>query len=363
MKRRIGLLLLACVATSAGAHKASDAYLTLDTGADGGAPVLRIDVALRDLDRVVGLDMNGDRRVTWAELQRHQPAIVALVRRDIEARAGDGACPLRDPRLAVAEHTDGGYAALALRVACPDGTAPDTLRYGLLFDSDPLHRGLLVIEDGHDSRSLVFTPERRERALGSESTGLVATLRDYTVEGVWHIWIGLDHLLFLAVLMLPAALAGDARPARVVLQVAKVVTAFTLAHSVTLGLAVLGYVSVPSFWVEAGIAASIVLAAAANVLWPRAAHMGWMLAFAFGLVHGLGFAGVLQGLGLPGDALAVALLAFNLGVELGQLAVVVAVMPPLLAAARTTHYRSAILPAGSIAAAVVGGVWLLERVG
>lgn len=360
MSRWLLALLLFAVCLPAGAHKASDAYLTLDREAD--PPLLRIDLALRDLERAVGLDINGDGRVTWSEVQNRGDAVTALVRGGVRPRAAHSDCPLANPRLAIADHSDGVYAALAFQVTCPGGMVPDTLRYGLLFDSDPLHRGLLAITGEHGARSIVFTPERRERSLTPDGGGAWATLSDYIVEGVWHIWIGLDHLLFLGVLLLPAALAGDRRPTAVVVEVLKVVTAFTVAHSITLGLSVFDYVALPSRWVEAGIAASIVIAALAN-LHPRSRRIGWLLAFGFGLVHGLGFAGVLDGLGLPVGALVLALLGFNVGVELGQAVVVLAVLPLLLAAARSDFYRTAVVSVGSLVAAVVGAAWFLERLG
>jgi len=364
LKRLLALallpMLLLGLAAPAGAHKASDAYLTLEQQAEPA--VLRIDLALRDLERAVGLDANGDDEITWGELQRRREAVMAFVRDGVTPLARGQPCPLRAPRLAIADHTDGAYAALAFQVACPSAAAPKTLRYGLLFASDPLHRGLLAVNGSNGSRSLVFTPEQRERALAPTASGPWATLGDYIGEGVWHIWIGFDHLLFLAVLLLPAALAGDRRPVGIAVEVVKVVTAFTVAHSITLALAVLGVVTLPALWVEAAIAASIVAAALAN-LHPRARRLGWMLAFGFGLVHGFGFAGVLDGLGLPAAALALALLGFNVGVELGQIAVVVAVLPLLLGAARLPLYRPVVLPAGSLAAAAMGAVWLLERLG
>lgn len=358
--RWLAAALLLALCTPAGAHKASDAYLTLDREAD--PPLLRIDLALRDLERAVGLDINGDGRITWSEVQNRSNAVTALVRGGVTPRAGGSDCVLADPRLAIADHSDGAYAVLAFQITCPGGMVPDTLGYQLLFDGDPLHRGLLAIAGEAGTRTIVFTPEHRERSLTPDRSGAWATLGDYIIEGVWHIWIGLDHLLFLGVLLLPAALAGDRRPATVVIEVLKVVTAFTVAHSITLGLAVLNYVALPSHWVEAGIAGSIILAAFAN-LHPRTRRIGWMLAFGLGLIHGLGFAGVLDGLGLPGGALALALLGFNLGVELGQVAVVLAVLPLLLGAARLDLYRLAILPAGSLAAAAIGAVWFFERVG
>ena len=138
------------------------------------------------------------------------------------------------------------------------------------------------------------------------------------------------------------------------------VTAFTLAHSITLSLAVLGLVSLPSRVVESSIAASVLLAALNNV-WPVFHGRRWMVAFAFGLLHGFGFASVLVDLGLPQGALAVALAGFNVGVELGQLTIVAVFLPLAYALRRSLFYRRAVLVGGSLLIALLAGVWLAER--
>jgi hypothetical protein len=142
--------------------------------------------------------------------------------------------------------------------------------------------------------------------------------------------------------------------------VLRIVTAFTVAHSITLSLATLGLVSLPSRLVESSIAASVVLAALNNV-WPVFHGRRWMVAFAFGLIHGFGFASVLVDLGLPQGALALALLGFNLGVEGGQLAIVAAFLLLAYPVRRTAFYRRAVLLGGSLLIALVAAVWLVER--
>ena len=186
-------------------------------------------------------------------------------------------------------------------------------------------------------------------------------------EGVWHIWIGYDHILFLLSLLLPAVLWWKKgrwygqqafRPA--LREVLKIVTAFTLAHSFTLSLAVLEIVTLPSRWVEATIAASVLVAALHN-LYPIFRTRLWIMTFVFGLVHGLGFASVLVDLGLPGQFLALALAGFNIGVEIGQLVIVVMVIPLAFLIRHTWSYQRLVLNFGSIMIALFGFVWLIER--
>jgi hypothetical protein len=187
---------------------------------------------------------------------------------------------------------------------------------------------------------------------------------------VLHIWMGFDHLLFLLSLLLPAVLVRSRVPGatwtgaptfrHAFWDVFRVVTAFTVAHSITLSLAALGVVSLPSRLVESAIAASVVLAALNNVR-PVVFGGRWIIAFAFGLIHGFGFASVLADLGLPRDSLLLALVAFNVGVELGQLAIVAVFLPIAYALRDTWLYRRVILAGGSLLVAVLAALWLAER--
>jgi HupE / UreJ protein len=186
-------------------------------------------------------------------------------------------------------------------------------------------------------------------------------------EGVWHIWIGFDHILFLLSLLLPAVLVWRAprwHPvdafASAFWEVLKVVTAFTLAHSITLSLATLGVLSLPSRAVESAIAASVVLAALNNVR-PVFTGRRWMVAFGFGLIHGFGFASVLGDLGLRQGTLLLALVGFNAGVEVGQLAIVAAFLPLAYGLRRSWFYRRLVMAGGSLLIAAVAALWFAER--
>jgi HupE / UreJ protein len=194
-------------------------------------------------------------------------------------------------------------------------------------------------------------------------------LRDYAKEGVWHIWTGFDHILFLLSLLLPAVLVRSGASGRrwkpapsfrsAFLDVVRVVTAFTLAHSITLSLAALGIVSLPSRLVESTIALSVLLAALNNIR-PVVYQRRWLVAFCFGLIHGFGFASVLTDLGLPRQSLLIALVAFNVGVELGQLAIV-GVFLPVAYAGRATRVYQPLLVCGSAVISLIALVWLIER--
>jgi hypothetical protein len=199
-------------------------------------------------------------------------------------------------------------------------------------------------------------------------TSRLAQFGQYLVEGVFHIWIGFDHVLFLLSLLLPAVLVHESRRwtgvgsfRAALTEVLWVVTAFTVAHSITLSIAALQIVELPSRLVESAIAASVVLAAANN-LWPMVERRRWLVAFGFGLIHGFGFASVLTELGLPKDALVLSLLGFNVGVEVGQLVIVACFLPVAYLLRNTRLYRTGVFVGGSILTLMVALVWLVERV-
>jgi hypothetical protein len=201
-----------------------------------------------------------------------------------------------------------------------------------------------------------------------EDPGLLHDFIAFVRVGVWHILIGFDHILFLATLLLPAVLQRHqqrwspvTRLQPTLKSVLRIVTVFTVAHSITLWLSVTGCVTLPGRLVEAGIALSIVVTAINN-LFPVLPLSGWAIAFTFGLVHGFGFANVLLDLGLSSSSLAVALLGFNVGVELGQLAIVLAFLPLAFSMRSTAFYRSLVFRFGSALVAVIGAVWTVERV-
>ena len=365
MMQRLLILALAllCNAT-AWAHKASDSYLVVD--AKGATVTVQWDIALRDIDFAIGLDADGNGEITWGELRSRQSQLGAWALSNLDIQRG-GACALELTELQVDEHTDGGYAVLRMAGTCPAASGELELGYRLLFDLDNLHRGLLRVAVDGTTHTAVLSPTSGVLRWGAQAVSRVEQFRQYLVEGVWHIWIGFDHILFLISLLLPSVLVYKSKRWRGVAhfgdagrEVLWVVTAFTAAHSITLSLAALGLISLPSRLVESAIALSVVLAAANN-LWPVVAHRRWVVAFCFGLIHGFGFASVLAELGLPTDALALSLIGFNLGVEVGQLAIVAAFLPLAYLLRQTPFYQRGVFVWGSVLTILVSLVWLIER--
>jgi hypothetical protein len=348
------------------AHKPSDAYLRL-TLAQGGADVRgEWDIALRDLDYAIGLDADNDGRLTWDEVRTRHGAIAAYALARLHVERGGAACALVPGTQLVDTHTDGTYTVLAFVARCPHA-GPLAVEYRLFADVDPQHKGLASVRDGDGVRTLVFGSDHPRATVDEGAAGAASGFLAYVRHGILHIWIGYDHILFLVSLLLPAVLVREGRGWRAVAglraalaDVLKIVTAFTVAHSITLSLAALGVVALPSRWVESAIALSVLLAALNNVL-PVARGRRWAAAFLFGLVHGFGFASVLADLGLQPGALAASLVGFNLGVEIGQLTIVAAFLPLAWLLRATSFYRRVVLVGGSGAIMLVAALWLGER--
>lgn len=349
----------------ASAHKSSDSYLTLKL--EQGHVAGQWDIALRDLDYAIGIDSDDDGAITWGELRAHHRAIAAYALANLRIEADGNVCPARATDHLVDQHSDGAYEVLRFVADCPAVPATLSVGYTLLFELDPQHRGLLRLEAESGTHTAVFSPDHQTWRLEGRSVALGRQFLDFFETGVWHIWTGFDHILFLCALLLPAVLehrggrwqaVESFRPA--FLDVLSIVRAFTVAHSITLSLAVLGYIALPSRLIESTIAASVV-AAALNNLYPLIDKRLWVVAFVFGLVHGLGFANVLTDLALPKSALAVSLVSFNLGVEVGQLAIVATFLPLAYLSRRSWLYPRLVLGAGSFAIVAIASVWLVER--
>lgn len=354
MNRFVLRLLLAigfaAAAVPASAHKSSDAYLQLSASAAGAD--LRVDIALRDLDAALDLDADGDSRLTWAEVRRAQPAIERYVRGHVNV---DG-CTFGAPNHALEQRSDGAYAVLTMASRCTLPREP-VVRYTALADVDATHRGLLRIGA---SGLRVLDPAQPASSATAAGSSFVAA-------GAAHIVGGIDHVLFLVCLMLPAVMRRArsgwepvANLKQALLPVVGIVTAFTVAHSITLGLAATRTLLLPAAVIEPAIAATIVLAAIDNLRPIFGARRG-VVTFLFGLIHGFGFADVLAELSLPPLDFAAALLKFNLGLELGQLAIVGVAVGVLHGLRRLPQYPALAIRGGSLLACAIGAAWFVER--
>ena len=362
----ITCLILCLWSAFALAHKPSDSYLSLSI--DGNQLSGRWDIALRDLDFAIGLDNNDDGAITWGELRIKSPEIKQYAFSRLQLSYANTTCAFQAGELKVDQYTDGKYAVLPFSCGIIPTFETLTVEYHLFAELDPQHRGLLNLTYGNKNSAAVLVPNSPARVFNiCANQPIWSALTDFTVEGIWHIWIGFDHILFLFSLLIPSVMVYRTATWRPVdnfksalWDVIRVVTAFTVAHSITLSVAALGYVELPSRWVESTIAASVILAALNNLV-PIFTDKRALLAFVFGLIHGFGFAGVLADLGLDESARLWGLLGFNLGVEIGQLALVTVFLPIAYKLSRNRLYPPVIMRCCSFGIVIVASVWLFER--
>ena len=353
-------VLLLGLAAASSAHVTSTSYLSVELG--GGRLHAEWEIAVRDIETVLRTaGFPGDTPIPIEALSEYaRPRLVLRV---------DGR-ELRDVTVQSSLSARDGVPYCVLDVDAPAPGAPGEMEidYRLfLLDDDPKHRALFSVTAAGATQTGVIERGQHVRQLRLRETSLRRAFSEFADEGVWHIWTGYDHIAFLLALLLPSVLRRDGRGwaaaesgRRVIVEVMRVVTAFTVAHSITLALATLRIVELPGSIVEPAIAASVLWAAVEN-LRPAAWIGGWRAAFAFGLLHGFGFAGALRELPLTAGHLGWGLLAFNLGVELGQLAIVAAFVPVAFLLRERVWYERVVLRLGSAAIAALAVVWLGQR--
>jgi hypothetical protein len=360
------VVLALSIAERAEAHATSTSYLVAD-GTDAGNVRVTWGVAVADLNWALRLDSDGDGRITWGEIDARGEEVATFVAQHVEMTRGSVACDIRFDDVAIAVYADEPHLSLGLRASCVKAGLL-TLKASLFFDTNPTQRTLIDVVTPTGQFTSVLSPRSPEWVEPAVPSAL-ATFTTFVGQGLWHVWIGYDHIAFLILLLLPAVLRGAGTGWRgvssfrdIASDLFRVVTAFTLAHSITLTLAASGAVQVPVRPVEIAIAASIVVAGVLN-LFPAAARARLALAFGFGLVHGFGFANALAELGSGGTRLVPTLAGFNLGVELAQLSLVVLVLPLLFRARNSTFYALRFMPLTSLVAALAGAAWLVARAG
>ncbi len=303
-------------------------------------------------------DGNRDGQISADEVRAHTQELQAIIGERSRLTDGDhpgalvvhaveGPTPLRGAATPLGTHS-----TLRLVYTWPQPIRTLTIRYGLFLPGVSTASCLATILHGGQVRTFVFRPEAPTYAFALGQRALWQEAWSFLVLGIEHILTGYDHLLFLLSLLM---LGGGMR------YLIKVVSAFTVAHSLTLTLAVLNIVTLPARWVESAIALSIVYVAAEN-FWrkERALRSRWLITFGFGLVHGLGFASILQDVGIPSSNLALSLASFNLGVEIGQVTVV-AIAFAVFAALRRWPRDLLLRRCISASAVAAGLIWFVQR--
>ena len=371
-----GTFLLICFLLGNPTHAHSpdtgNVYLQIEDEAVYG----RVELALDDLNAALQLDMPEGEDVTVDDLRPYLEQIDEYVRQRVALAIGTVSGP---PPITGYGILDVGFARMIMVEFAyedlPEVPREIEVSYSALFDIQPNHRGMLVIEtnwktatfQNEGSVSGIFEPGEEVITLDLSDSTMLRGFAAMVSLGTHHIWIGIDHILFLMALLLPAVVyredkswlpVADFRTAFI--HVIKVVTVFTIAHTITLSLATLNTVSLSDRLVESVIAISIAIAAL-HIFVPVFRGGLWWVVFAFGLFHGFGFASVLGDMGIPDSYLVHSLLGFNIGVELGQIAIVMVVFPVLYFMRGTLLYNRLLMPAAAVALIMISLYWFTER--
>ena len=338
-------------AQCAAAHPVPFSYL--DIRIQQGAIELTLVAHMFDVAHELGIDPP-DRVLDPPVLAQQGHAVLTLLQRRLLLAAGGEA--LSNGTWSAAEPLQDRQ-SIRWRARYLTNTAPGSLTVtAILFPYDPGHQTFVNFYEGDalTSQAILDRSHPTLEYFVGDRQGVLAVIRKFVPAGIHHILIGPDHLLFLVGLLL---LGGSIR--RLLL----VVSAFTAAHSITLSLAALNLVTPPARLIEPAIALSIVYVGVDNLLVGRGRDVRAWIAFAFGFIHGFGFANVLREMNLPSRALGWSLFSFNLGVEIGQLLVVVAVASALIALrSRNEAAGRRLAFAGSLAVILVGAFWFVQRV-
>ncbi|MGC1217492.1 MAG: HupE/UreJ family protein [Phormidesmis sp.] len=360
---------------SAIAHELNQSYLFLQIGESSVSA--RIELPVQDLNEVLNLGFDPEKRISQEQLAPHLEDIKAYAADHTSIDCAPQVCQLAFTKEEYFNTYQSQFILLNYDLEGLE-SVPDSLdvTYDVMLAEKPQNTNLLLIEEnwktgtfGNESNALlVFNSPGQEKSVDLTSGSLLQGFWGVVKLGVEHIIEGIDHVLFLIALLLPSVLwRKDGEHWQPVekfstsfIYILKIATAFTVAHSITLCLATLDVVHVPSRFVESVIAASIGLAAV-EIFYPIFKGRAWLIIFLFGLFHGFGFADVLGELGVTSQHTALSLFGFNLGVELGQLAIIAVIFPILYLLRAQWFYAPFVLKTGGLLLGAMSLYWFIER--
>ncbi|MEQ3640568.1 MAG: HupE/UreJ family protein [Alteromonas sp.] len=358
-------------------HELSSGYLTLnqqEAGTFQGELLLKPE----DIGQAANLDTNNDGKLLWSEVLANQQRAAAYIANALQIKQGSGKCPVSAATPTMRSISAESLIVYPLSVSCQARSSGDasedssqdsreiSISYEGIFDISPTHKLLTTVNVQDETLTSVIAEDKRILTLTPKALSTSSQFFEMVYQGIWHIFIGLDHILFLVATLLTVNLARNERTWKkenkkrdIIKNTVILVSAFTLAHSITLTATALDIIMLDSRWVELGIAISVMLTALNNIF-PVVFRLGF-LTFGFGLLHGMGFASVFAELNAQSNSLVMSVAAFNIGVEVGQLAIV-SLLLPLLVLVRNWHvYAKTIMPIASSVIAIIALNWTLQR--
>ncbi|MCJ8011504.1 HupE/UreJ family protein [Paenibacillus sp. KQZ6P-2] len=338
-------------ATTAHAHSTSMGYSGLDVKGNQ----INYELFLDEKDLLVHFDTDKNNHMENEELASQKEEIESIIQKDLRIEVNSKPLTMELLSMNTAEKGPTKGVELQLKFTADEAIEQINIHYNLVFEDAPVHTSVLMVRSGEFVYQDILNIDKKDIQITFPESEIAPTetssvLWEYFVLGIEHILTGYDHLVFLLSLVLIATCFKDAF---------KIVTAFTIAHSITLFLVATGRIHVIPSWVEALIALTICYVAVENIFVQKA-KWRWILTALFGLIHGMGFAGALAETGLPKENLIGSLLTFNLGVETGQIMILCLLLPLLLWLQRFPWYRKMMITTSCLIF-VLAFYWLIQR--
>ncbi len=359
------LFLSITMATAVFGHELSTVYINTNLYNDGKLEgIIKVDVL--NIKDAITLDGNQNGELTWAEIIERQSIIETYVVDNLSFSRNNIRCPVSlNEQIALQDIRDSVFLVLPFSAQCNLQGDLD-VSYSMLFTEISNHKAIISVSTANNDQVLVIDNPSKVTSFDVQDGNRIQAFGEFVYQGIFHILIGLDHILFLLTLLLTVCLTRQhqtwaAIPSKrlILTRTLWMVTSFTLAHSITLSGTALGWLPTMGSWIEVVIAASI-LFNVLNNLFPLI-HRLSIITFIFGLIHGMGFAGALAELGLPEDAKLLTVLAFNLGVEVGQIGILIIVLPILMWCRRFPSYATRWMPILSVLIGLLAIYWIVER--
>jgi len=364
MIRFIAFFIFAAFSGLSLSHELSNGYLTLNKASNdtlSGELLLKPE----NIGRTAGLDINNDGTLTWGEVNKNHNLANGYIQNNLVIRDNESRCIVAVALPSMRDISAESLLVYPLTVHCAFLNEV-SVRYTGMMNDFPTHKLLASITFDEQTSVHVLDSERSFITVSPQDNNWVSQFGEMVYQGIWHIFIGLDHILFLVATLLTVNLYRKnkrwvkAHSKRHILKSTVIlVSTFTLAHSITLTATALDFINLNSRIVELGIAISVVITALNNVF-PMILRLGF-ITFGFGLLHGMGFASVFGDLNAQSGSLVMNVMAFNIGVELGQLAIVTLLLPLLILVRNVKLYSKAIMPIASSIIAVIAINWTLQR--
>ncbi len=361
--KQIVLFLLLSLLLSADILKEN--YITIDI--DQKKPTLLWDFESDNLEKLLPLDDNKNGIYSWKEIKNHKDEIIKYTLPHLQIKSDNKICKKNLTNFEVYRRVHQSYIKLYFDLSCTKPKNTLSVKYDLFFNIDSQQKVFIKMSDKNTTAPFILSPNKTSFKLNIKNQSFFELFKRFLVEGVLHIWHGIDHLLFLLMLILPSVYHYANKkliPTNTFKEVFKnvlyIVTAFSIAHSITLSLSVLDIVTPSERFVETAIALSILFTALNNIV-GIIRDKTWVLSFLFGLIHGFGFAFFLKELLLKSSSFASMLFGFNLGVEIGQIIVVSLTLPILFFLRKSNYYKTLGLYGISFLTVFISSYWAWER--